>query len=192
MASRLIAMAAGILAASLSGAAAMGSGPAGSNAPAKGGGHMDFRLTSTAFEDGQTIPAKHTGDGADASPPLQWTEPPQGTRAFVVICDDPDAPGGVWVHWVLYDLPDTARSLPENVAKTATVLGSAKQGLTDFRRTGYWGPAPPPGRPHRYSFRVYAVDHAVALPAGATKKQVLKAAEGHVLATAELMGKYGR
>ena len=161
-------------------------------ARAEGGGGMDFNLTSTAFKNGGTVPAKYTADGADVSPPLQWSKPPAGTKSFVLICDDPDAPAGNWIHWVLYDIPADRAGLDENVAKKDVVLDSAKQGLPDFRKTGYWGPAPPPGKPHRYIFKLYAVDKLTDLPARATKKQVLQAIDGHVLAKAELTGTYGR
>jgi Raf kinase inhibitor-like YbhB/YbcL family protein len=153
---------------------------------------MGFQITSTAFAPGAPVPARYPGDGDDVSPPLAWTEPPEGTRAFVLISDDPDAPGGTWVHWVLYDIPAATRKLEEGVATAETVLGTAKQGLTDFRRIGYGGPAPPRGRPHRYFFKLYAVDGETGLKPGATKAQVLKAIEGHVLASAELMGTYKR
>src|SRR6266511_2793450 len=107
---------------------------------------MAFSLTSTAFTDGAAIPVKHTCDGADVSPPLAWSGAPAGTRAFALIADDPDAPAGTWVHWVLYDLPAAASELPENVAKVETLdLGGARQGRNDFRRPGYGGPCPPPG-----------------------------------------------
>jgi Raf kinase inhibitor-like YbhB/YbcL family protein len=153
---------------------------------------MAFRITSSAFQNGQAIPARHTGDAEDFSPPLQWTDPPEATKSFALICDDPDAPGQSWVHWVLYDLPAGTRSLPENMAKTQSVLGSARQGMTDFRRIGYWGPAPPHGKPHRYFFRLYAVDRDLGLAAGASKKQVLQAIEGHVVGQTEIMGTYRR
>ncbi len=153
---------------------------------------MGFELVSTAFTEGQPIPPRHTGDGADVSPPLSWGDPPDGTAAFVMISDDPDAPVGTWVHWVLYDISPDVRQLPEGVPMDDTVLGSARQGRTDFGTVGYGGPAPPPGRPHRYFFKLYAVDAETALSPGATKQQVLQAIEGHVLAQAQLMGTYQR
>lgn len=171
---------------------AIGREGAGAEAETQGGKAMEFTLTSSAFTNGQAIPPKHTGDGPDVSPALQWTDPPPGTKAFVLICDDPDAPIGDWVHWVIYDIPPETRKLEENVPRTPTVLGSAKQGINDFRKTGYWGPAPPPGKPHRYFFKLYAVARPVGLPPGATKRQALKAIEGHVLKQAELMGTYKR
>ncbi len=157
-----------------------------------GGGKMDIRLTSTAFAEGGTIPRKHTCDGADVSPPLAWDNVPEGTRSFALICDDPDAPMGTWVHWVLFNLPADARSLPEAVPTEKELPGGARQGTNDFRKIGYGGPCPPPGKPHRYFFKLYALDTTLDLPAGSTKAQVVKAMEGHVLAEGQLMGKYGR
>lgn len=153
---------------------------------------MDLKISSRAFQSGGMIPAKYTCDGQDVSPPLQWTAPPHGTKSLVLICDDPDAPMGTWVHWVLYGLSATTTSVPEAVPKEKTVLGGARQGMTDFRRVGYGGPCPPPGGPHRYFFKLYAVDIAADLPPGLTKQQILDAIKGHILAQGELMGKYKR
>jgi Raf kinase inhibitor-like YbhB/YbcL family protein len=155
---------------------------------------MAFLLTSTAFKEGAAIPVKYTCDGADVSPPLAWSGAPAGTVGFALIADDPDAPAGTWVHWVLYDLPATASRLPENVAKAETLpdLGGALQGRTDFRRPGYGGPCPPPGPAHRYFFKLYALDAPLKLKAGATKGDVEAAMQGHVLGTAQLMGTYAR
>jgi Raf kinase inhibitor-like YbhB/YbcL family protein len=158
----------------------------------EGGKQMAMKLTSSAFAQGERVPEKHTGDGADVSPPLAWGGAPAGTKAFVLICDDPDAPVGTWVHWVLYDLPPDTRALPEGVPAAKTVPGGAAQGVNDFRKLGYGGPAPPPGKPHRYFFKLYAVKAPTGLEPGATKQQVLKAIEGRVLAQAELMGTYSR
>ena len=154
---------------------------------------MTFSLSSTAFKDGGAVPIKYTCDGADVSPPLAWIGAPAGTQAFALIADDPDAPAGTWVHWVLYNLPATVSELPENIAKVETLdLGSARQGRTDFRRPGYGGPCPPPGPAHRYFFKLYALDAPLKLKAGAQKKDVEAAMEGHVLGTAQLMGTYAR
>jgi Raf kinase inhibitor-like YbhB/YbcL family protein len=155
-------------------------------------GETTMQLQSSSFEDGQRIPVKHTADGVDVSPALQWSGVPEGTKALVLICDDPDAPVGNWVHWVLYDIPPGTAELPEGVPTDDTVLGSARQGRNDFRKLGYGGPAPPPGKVHRYIFTLYAVDKPTGLGAGARKPQVLAAIEGHVLATAKLMGTYSR
>jgi Raf kinase inhibitor-like YbhB/YbcL family protein len=157
-------------------------------------GRMAFSLTSAAFKDGAAIPVKYTCDGADASPPLAWSGAPAGTAAFALIVDDPDAPAGTWVHWVLYNLPGTATRLPENVAKTDAPpeLGGALQGRNDFRRTGYGGPCPPPGPAHRYFFKLSALDGALKLAAGVQKRDLEAAMRGHVLGTAQLMGSYSR
>src|SRR6266403_2623490 len=147
---------------------------------------MAFTLTSTAFTDGAAIPVKHTCDGVDVSPPLAWSGAPAGTRSFALIADDPDAPAGSWVHWVVYNLPAAVSELPENVAKVEALdLGGARQGRNDFRRPGYGGPCPPPGPAHRYFFKLYALDVATGLKARGSKADVLRAIEGHVLGTAE-------
>jgi Raf kinase inhibitor-like YbhB/YbcL family protein len=126
------------------------------------------------------------------SPPLHWSAPPEGTQSFVLIMDDPDAPGRTWVHWVLYDLPGTERELPEGVAPTGTLPSGARQGVNDFRKTGYGGPCPPAGPAHRYFFRLYALDTELHLKAGARRAQIEPLIRGHVLAQAELMGQYRR
>ncbi len=153
---------------------------------------MNLPITSTAFAEGQPIPQKYTGESEDVSPPLTWTNAPSNTKSFALIADDPDAPMGTWVHWVLYDLPADAKGLPENVAKTPTLAGGAKQGITDFRRVGYGGPMPPPGKPHRYLFKLYALDTMLNLKPGATKQDVETAMRGHILAEGQLMGTYQR
>ena len=154
---------------------------------------MAFTLTSTAFRDGAAIPVKHTCDGLDVSPPLAWSGAPAGTRSFALIADDPDAPAGSWVHWVVYNLPAAVAELPENVAKVEALdLGGARQGRNDFRRPGYGGPCPPPGPAHRYFFTLYALDTPLTLKAGAQRKDVETAMEGHVLGSAQLLGTYAR
>jgi Raf kinase inhibitor-like YbhB/YbcL family protein len=150
-----------------------------------------MQVTSTAFREGETIPAQYTADGKNVSPPLQWTGAPDNTVSFALICDDPDAPRGTWVHWVLFNLPADVQSLAEALPRDAHP-GGAIQGTNDFRRTGYDGPSPPPGKPHRYYFKVYALDKLLELPAGATKQQVVEAMEGHIPASGQLMGRYGR
>jgi len=151
-----------------------------------------FTLASRAFERGEPIPQVYTADGADISPPLAWHHAPSGTKAYVLVCEDPDAPGGTWVHWVLYDIPATLEALPENVPQARRVLGSARQGENDFGEIGYGGPAPPPGKPHRYFFTLYALDEVTGLEAGARKRTLLKRIKGHVLGTARVFGIYGR
>ncbi len=153
---------------------------------------MSFNLTCTAFKDGDTIPKKYTCDGSDVSPPLHWGIPPAGTRSYAIIADDPDAPVGTWVHWVLYNLPLDLRGLPEAIPANDRVLDGALQGLNDFKRVGYGGPCPPPGKPHRYFFKLYALDTVLDLKPRESKVHVLQACQGHVLAEAQLMGRYGR
>jgi len=148
---------------------------------------MTIMITSTVFAAGAIIPKEHTGDGADTSPPLAWTDPPAATRSFALICDDPDAPRGTWVHWVLFNLPADLRELKEG----AEIKGST-QGMNNFGNLGYGGPAPPPGKPHRYYFKLYALDRRLDLPAGTTKAQLENAMKGHILAEGQLMGKYQR
>src|SRR5437667_4828602 len=158
------------------------------------GGRMAFSLSSAAFKEGAAIPGKHTCAGADVSPPLVWSGAPPGTAAFALIADAPDAPAGTWVHWVLYDIAPTLSAIPENVVKVETLkeLGGAAQGKNDFRRLGYGGPCPPPGKPHRYFFKLYALNAWLGLSPGATKTNVERAMDGRVLATAQLMGTFGR
>lgn len=143
-----------------------------------------FALTSDAFTDGQTIPTQFTCDGADQPPPLTWDEPPEGTRSFALIVDDPDAPGGTFRHWGAYDIPASARSLG----------GSFGQATNDFGKTGYGGPCPPQGHgPHRYRFKLLALDtDKLDLPSGAKVEQVEAAAAKHQLGRAELTGTYER
>jgi Raf kinase inhibitor-like YbhB/YbcL family protein len=153
---------------------------------------MSFEIASTAFSNGGMIPKKHTCDGPDVSPPLKWTRAPASTQSFALIVDDPDAPVGTWVHWVLYNLPANVTELPEGVEKQEQLANGATQGRNDFRRIGYGGPCPPPGSPHRYYFKLYALDTKLALKAGATKPALEGAMKSHVLGEAELMGRYGR
>jgi len=156
-----------------------------------GGKKMEIKITSSAFEDGGLIPAKYTCDGADVSPPLQWDAVPEGTKSIAFICDDPDAPMGTWVHWVLFNLPSDAKELAENIPTEETLPNGAKQGVNDFGRVGYGGPCPPGGT-HRYFFKIYALDTEVGLQAGADKRRLLKTMEGHILGQDQLIGKYKR
>jgi Raf kinase inhibitor-like YbhB/YbcL family protein len=137
------------------------------------------------------IPSKYTCDGEDISPPLQWDGAPDGTKSIALICDDPDAPMGTFVHWVLYNLPEETKELTENMPADKELPNGTRQGMTDFRKVGYGGPCPPSGT-HRYYFKIYALDTRLDLAAGATKSQLLKAMEKHVLAQGELVGKYKR
>jgi hypothetical protein len=153
---------------------------------------MDIQLTSSGFTEGLPIPIKYTCDGDDVSPPLQWSGAPVGTKSLALICDDPDAPAGSWVHWVLYNIPAATLELPEGVATREVVLGGARQGLNDFGRTGYGGPCPPRGNPHRYFFKLYALDSELSPKPRATKNDVVRAMQGHILADGQLMGTYKR
>jgi Raf kinase inhibitor-like YbhB/YbcL family protein len=155
------------------------------------GNIMELKVTSTAFKEGEMIPKRHTCDGQDASPSLAWTEGPGATKSFVLICDDPDAPVGTWIHWVLFNVPPTTRELPENVAPERTLAFGERHGKNSWGRLGYGGPCPPGGT-HRYYFKLYALDTLLTLEPGVTKDQVEKAMRGHVLAQGQLMGRYRR
>ena len=151
---------------------------------------MDFR--AEPFAQGARIPVRFTADGADASPALAWGAPPQGAKAFALIVDDPDAPMGTWVHWVLYDLPATERGLAEQQPKSQTLPSGARQGSNSWGRLGWNGPSPPPGKAHRYFFKLYALAAPTGLQPGATKAQLEKAMAGKVLGEGQWMGSYGR
>ncbi len=151
---------------------------------------MPMKIISDAFAEGRPIPARHTCDGLGISPPLRWSGAPPGTKGFALICDDPDVPSGNWVHWVIYGLPAAMTGLPENHPATDRLPNGARQGITDFNCTGYGGPCPPPGEPHRYFFRVYALDTDLKLGSCVRKVDLLQAMRGHVLAEGSLMGVY--
>ena len=159
--------------------------------PEKGSQAMAFEVTSSAFGQGEPIPTQYTCDGDDISPPLAWENPPEGTKGFTLINDDPDAPVGTWDHWILFNLPADARSLPEAVPPDAELAGGGQHGQNSWRRLGYGGPCPPSGT-HRYFFKLYALDTTLNLDSGTNKKQVLQAMEGHILGQAELMGVFSR
>ena len=152
----------------------------------------ELTLSSTAFVEGGDISTKYTCDGEDVSPPLTWNNVPSDTQSFVLIMDDPDAPGGVFTHWVLFNLPADTRQLPEAVPTEEELDNGARHGLNSFGNTGYGGPCPPPGPAHRYQFTLYALDTTLNLSAGASKQQVLNALQGHILASAALTGLYQR
>jgi hypothetical protein len=151
-----------------------------------------MHLTSAAFGEGEPIPVRFTGDGRNVSPPLQWTDVPAESKSLTLVADDPDAPAGTWVHWVLYDLPASANGLAEALPRNQYTPDGAKQGQNSFGHLGYGGPCPPPGNAHRYFFRLYALDTRLDLVPGATRKEVEGAMVGHVLAEAQLMGIYKR
>jgi len=153
---------------------------------------MSIDLSSTAFTDGDTIPQAYTCQGEDISPDLAWTHIPTGTQSLVLIMDDPDAPGGTWVHWVLYNLPVQVQGLPAEVERLEVLPGGGNQGRNSFQEIGYRGPCPPRGSEHGYVFRLYALDTLLDLQPGAKKAQVEMLIQGHVLAQGELSGTFGR
>jgi len=152
---------------------------------------MEIKVTSTAFKNGEMIPSKYTCDGQDISPPLKWEGVPDGAKSIALIGDDPDAPMGTWVHWLVYNLPPETRELEENIPVATHLENGAKQGVTDFRRVGYGGPCPPSGT-HRYFFKVYALDTSIEASGMLDKAGLLKAMEGHIIGQGQIMGKYRR
>jgi len=154
-------------------------------------GDLEMQISSTAFKDGKAIPEKYTCDGEDVSPPLEWTSVPEETKTLAIICDDPDAPMGIWVHWVVFNVPGDLVQLPENVPPERELDIGAIHGMNDFKKIGYGGPCPPSGT-HRYFFKIYALDADLDLPFGATKGHVMLSMEGHVLDEAHIMGTYRR
>jgi Raf kinase inhibitor-like YbhB/YbcL family protein len=159
---------------------------------------MTIKVTTTAFAEGQPIPKKHTGEGQDVSPALAWTGIPQGTKELALICDDPDAPKGTWVHWVIYKIPADSAGLPEGIPRDARLKtpAGALQGTNSWPKgenMGYLGPMPPPGHgTHHYYFHLYALDAPLAVEPGLDKQQLLKKMEGHILGEGEVMGTYRR
>ncbi len=153
---------------------------------------MAFTLTSPAFSEGARIPDRYTCTAEDLSPPLTWSGAPSGTQSFALVVEDPDAPGGTFIHWVVYNLPAVEMQLPEGVPQTEQLEGGARQGLNDFGSLGYRGPCPPRGKPHRYFFVLQALDTTLAPQAQMTQAQLEREMRGHVLAEARLMGTYGR
>jgi len=149
-------------------------------------------LTSSAFANGAAIPRQFTCDADDRSPALAWSGAPPGTQSLAIIADDPDAPVGIWTHWLIWNLPPGATLLAQDQPKTETLSNGARQGLNDFRRLGYGGPCPPPGSPHRYFFRLYALSARVDLKPGATKAELEAAIKPHIIAETQLMGTYQR
>lgn len=152
---------------------------------------MSLKISSSAFSNGQPIPSDFSCDGRDVSPALSWTEPPAGTKSFALIMDDPDAPMGTWVHWIIFNIPASTRNLKEGVATDQQLSDGSLQGKTSAGSSGYHGPCPPSGT-HRYYFKLYALDSMLSLTAKADKKALLAAMESHILANAELMGTFKR
>jgi len=157
-----------------------------------GAGSMNFKISTTSFPADGIIPKRYTCDGEDGSPALSWGGAPQATKAFALIADDPDAPVGTWTHWLAWNIPASTNQLSEGVSKDAQLADGARQGVNDFGRIGYNGPCPPPGKPHRYFFKLYALDSVLDLKPGASRKELEAAMRGHVLHQIELMGRYGR
>jgi hypothetical protein len=152
-----------------------------------------MRILSDSFKDGEPIPSEHSRDGGDTQPPLAFSGVPEGAKSLALICDDPDAPRGTWVHWVLYDMSPTLTGLPAGVANASRHPSGGAHGKNDYGELGWGGPAPPRGHGvHHYEFRLYALDEKLELSPGATKAQLLAAMEGHVLAQAKLTGTYRR
>jgi len=158
----------------------------------KGGGIMALELKSAAFGNNEFIPEEYTCQGEDISPPLSWSEVPEGTKSFALICDDPDAPAGTWVHWVIYNIPPGEQGFSPGVKSQETLGNGSKQGMTDFGRVGYGGPCPPPGNPHRYFFKLYALDVLLNINPGLTKKELLQKIEGHIIEETQIVGKFRR
>jgi hypothetical protein len=152
---------------------------------------MRFEITSPAFSNGNAIPQKFSCKGSDITPALAWTEPPAGTQSFALIMDDPDAPMGTWVHWVIFNIPASARGLAEATSTDPQLADGSLQGITSARAHGYHGPCPPSGT-HRYFFKLYALDAMLSLDSNADKAGVLAAMEGHILANTELMGTFSK
>jgi len=159
--------------------------------PVAAGALATLALSSTSFQSGGKIPIQYTCDGADTSPQLSWPAPPAGTKSFALIMSDPDAPGGTFVHWVLYDIPAATRELPVGVPKQGQLSDNSRQGKNDFGRTGYGGPCPPGGT-HHYVFTLYALDTILGLSSGAKRSQVEAAMKGHIIAHGELTATYSR
>jgi hypothetical protein len=153
--------------------------------------NMNIKIKSAVFEEGGMIPKKYTCDGENISPPLSWADAPDGTKTYALICDDPDAPAGTWVHWVMYNMPANTKELSEAVSAKKNIDNGAIQGINDFRKTGYGGPCPPGGT-HRYFFKIYALNTSLDLRGDVTKDQLLSAMSGHILAEGQLMGKYSK
>lgn len=155
-------------------------------------GDTEMKIMSSAFNEGEPIPRVYTCDGKDLSPPLSWEEAPDGTRSLVLIGDDPDAPMGTWVHWVLYNIPPDTTALAQGMPTDTALEDGSKQGVTDFGRPGYGGPCPPKGKPHRYFFKLYALDTLLEFEGKVKKEDVEKAMKDHILAEAQIMGTYQR
>ena len=152
---------------------------------------VEIKLTSTAFREGDDIPKKYTCDGENVSPPLEWSGVPSTAKSIALVCDDPDAPMGTWVHWVVFNVPATANKLSEKIPTNKILEDGTTQGNNDFRKIGYGGPCPPSGT-HRYFFKISALDKRTELAPGATKAELLNEMSGHILGEGKLTGRYSR
>ena len=153
---------------------------------------MPFTISTSSFQNGGEIPKKFTCDAADVSPEFSWSDVPAGSVTVAMIADDPDAPAGTWTHWILYGLPAAITHLPEGVPKIDELPSGGRQGRNDFHKIGYGGPCPPPGKTHRYFFKLFALDSKLSLKAGVGRNELEQAMKGHILGRTEWMGKYGR
>ena len=151
-----------------------------------------LELESPAFNKGEYIPSRFSYGSLNHSPPLVWRDVPSGTRSFLIICEDPDAPRGTWLHWLIFNIPPDKRSLEENIPPQPVLPDGSIQIRNDFGKFGYGGPYPPPGKPHRYFFRIFALDTRLNLSPRVTKKEVMRAIKGHILGRAEIYGLYQR
>ncbi len=149
-------------------------------------------VSSSAFTNGSPIPQRYSCQGDNISPGLAWGAPPSGTQSFALVCEDPDAPSGLFVHWVLYNIPSTERGLAENIPTKDSLTNGTHQGKNGANKTGYTGPCPPPGKPHRYYFKVFALDEKLTLTGDVDHDKLMSAIQGHVLGEGEVMGTYQR
>jgi Raf kinase inhibitor-like YbhB/YbcL family protein len=153
---------------------------------------MAIPLTSSSFSEGQIIPKRHAGDGGNLSPELSWPGSAMAVKSYALIMEDPDAPSGTFIHWVIFNIPPQAGRLPEGVAVKDEVPGIGRQGVNGARMNGYYGPCPPPGKPHRYFFKIFALDKILDLPAGCTADRLQGEMQSHMLDSGSLMGTYHR
>ncbi len=153
---------------------------------------MAFRIESSGFKNGEVIPKRYTCDGEGVSPPLRWADAPLGTKSFVLICDDPDAPMMTWIHWIVYSIPGTTSELKEGIPPKETLDGGITQGINSWRKMGYGGPCPPGKSRHRYYFRLFALDTDLSLRPGESRHDIERAMKGHILGQTFIMGVYGR
>ncbi len=153
---------------------------------------MPIPLSSSAFSEGAVIPKRYAGDGENLSPELTWPKSVMAVQSYALIVEDPDAPSGTFIHWVIFNIPPGAGRLPEGVAVKPEVPGIGRQGVNDARTNGYYGPCPPPGKPHRYYFKIFALDKVLDLPAGCTAAQLQQVMQSHLLDSGSLMGTYHR